>query len=244
MAELRDEGVPAILDVGRNQGRPYYVMELVEGFTLHALLKSGVSIPFPVCLDLAMALCDVLSSLHEHTRDGLERSITHCDIKPANIMLTPSGTLKLLDFGIASVKGSPMMDNISCGTARYMAPEQISGNRLDGRADIFSMGILLFELVTAERMFRNPDRNVLLRDRMRIDETLDRDKVVAKLGAYCSGLPQVVLTCMKRNPDHRYPSVDTLRRRLKTLRRRIRGGPGLHGWTSSFFASQAETKPF
>jgi serine/threonine protein kinase len=241
MAELCDDSVPVILDVGRTQGRPYYVMELVEGLTLYALLKAGIPIPFPVCLDLGMALCDVLSTLHTHTRDGLERSITHCDIKPANIMLTPSGTLKLLDFGIASVKGSPMIDNVSYGTARYMAPEQISGHGLDGRADIFSLGVLLFELVTAERMFRDNGPAGLLRDRLLIDDTLDRERVVAKLGGHCPGLPQVVLTCMKGNPEHRYPSVDALRTRLKTLRRRIRGGPGVHGWASTFFSGQTAT---
>jgi serine/threonine-protein kinase len=154
IAALNHPNACTLYDVGPN----YLVMELVEGSTLAECLKSG-AIPLQQSLNIARQIADALEAAHE-------KGITHRDLKPGNIKIKPDGTVKVLDFGLAKVGGTPAMrsDNsptmpldqteagVILGTAAYMAPEQAKGKAVDQRADVYAFGVVLYEMVTGQRL--------------------------------------------------------------------------------------------
>lgn len=150
-ARVTHPHVCTIYEVGEHEGTPFLVMELLDGETVAARLVRGPLGPFEACAILVPTL-EALDALH---REGL----VHLDIKPANVFVTSRG-VKLVDFGLArgTAANDPGMTSSSAGllagTPSYMAPEQVRGEAVDARTDIFAAGVLLFELVTGERPFR------------------------------------------------------------------------------------------
>lgn len=150
-ARVTHPNVCTIYEVGEHEGTPFLVMELLDGETVADRLARGSLGPFEACAILIPAL-DALDALHH---EGL----VHLDIKPANVFMTSRG-VKLVDFGLArgTAANDPGATNSSAGllagTPSYMAPEQVRGEAVDARTDIFAAGVLLFELVTGERPFR------------------------------------------------------------------------------------------
>src|SRR5262245_46215949 len=158
VAALNHPNIVTIYSVEHDGGVHFLTMELVTGRALDRLLEGG---PLPVTQihELARAMADALTAAHD-------KGIVHRDLKPANVMLTESGRLKVLDFGLAKVQpgGGPSRDGNSAtglateagsvlGTPAYMSPEQVSGMQVDHRTDIFSFGILLYEIATGVRPF-------------------------------------------------------------------------------------------
>ena len=158
VAALNHPNICHVYDVGSD----YLVMELVEGRTLAERIKQG-AVPLPEALKISRQIGDALEAAHE-------KGIVHRDIKPGNIILRPDGTAKVLDFGLAKIKESSpagerfehsqslTMEPVSrcgvfAGTAAYMAPEQARGKLADKRADIWAFGVILFEMLTGERLF-------------------------------------------------------------------------------------------
>jgi eukaryotic-like serine/threonine-protein kinase len=151
---LNHPNICKVFDAGNWQGRPYLAMELLEGQPLDELLAAG-PLPATQVVHIAMGVAGALDAAHAI-------GVVHRDIKPANIFLTAAGVVKVLDFGLAKVKLSsvPMGDDaptvamvatrpgMLLGSLPYMSPEQICGELLDGRADLFSLGVTLFELAT------------------------------------------------------------------------------------------------
>lgn len=152
-ARVAHPNVCTIHEVGEHEGTPFLVMELLDGETVADRLARGPLGPFEACAILIPAL-DALDALHQ---EGL----VHLDIKPANVFVTSRG-VKLVDFGLT--RGTAAGDRVStittsgvgllAGTPSYMAPEQVRGEAVDARTDVFAAGVLLFELVTGERPFR------------------------------------------------------------------------------------------
>jgi serine/threonine protein kinase len=151
--------IATIYEIGESEGHHWIAMELVEGETLAGRLKRS-TLSTATVLDIGIQVCEGLGRAHE-------KGIIHRDIKPANIMLAPDGQVKLLDFGpakisplegqtvISSDSGEPpTLPGLAMGTARYMSPEQIFGQPVDRRSDIFSLGIVFFEMVTGQAPFR------------------------------------------------------------------------------------------
>ena len=155
IASLSHPNICAVFDVGHEAGRDYLVMELLDGETLHQRLMRG---PFGMSalVDTAVDLADALDSAHT-------RGVIHRDLKPANIFLTPRGQPKILDFGLAKavavIGGTTLEDGgltspgAMVGTLVYMSPEQLRGEPLDGRTDLFSLGLVLYEMATGRRAF-------------------------------------------------------------------------------------------
>lgn len=151
-----------IHDIGDHLGRPYLVMELLDGQTLKELAQSG-PVEIDTLVDISAQLAAALDAAHDN-------NIIHRDVKPANIMMTGKGTAKLLDFGLAklnqetlSLEQTMTIDHQSrtqpgvvMGTIAYMSPEQARGEELDNRSDLFSLGVVLYELATGENPFENP----------------------------------------------------------------------------------------
>ena len=162
IAALSHPGICAIYDVGTTPV-PFLVMELLEGETLHQRLQRG-PFEFPPLIETGLALADALATAHA-------RGVIHRDLKPANIILTPRGP-KIVDFGLARVtetvatpelgattyptrlENAPLTDaGVAIGTVSYMSPEQLRGDTLDGRTDLFSLGLVLYEMTTGRRAF-------------------------------------------------------------------------------------------
>lgn len=159
---LNHPNILAVYDIGNYQGAPYLVSELLEGQTLHARL-GGVALSPRKAIEYALQIAAGLGAAHE-------KGITHRDLKPENIFITNDGRVKILDFGLAKLTrpgaapaGQPGSDapktaaGIVMGTVGYMSPEQVRGLTVDHRSDIFSFGVLFYEMLTGKRAFKAED---------------------------------------------------------------------------------------
>jgi eukaryotic-like serine/threonine-protein kinase len=222
-ARLAHPGLVQVFDVGSEDGLEYIVMELVPGRSLRELLAARRRLTPAETVSIGAQLADALAYVH---RQGL----VHCDVKPRNVMLTPDGTVKLLDFGIAegtdSTRTLPLGE--VRGSAAYISPEQARGERPDARSDIYALGILLYELLAGHPPFTGPDVHTVVVQRLVADPPRLRPSNPQVPGA----LEQVVLTALARDPAARYQSAsdlsDALSRALtvgvRTPRKRLVAG--------------------
>lgn len=212
---LSHPGVMTIHDVGESGGRPFMAMELLEGRTLQKKLEEDGPLPVRDVLDIGIQLADALDYAH---RQG----VIHRDVKADNIVMTGQGNrVKLTDFGIARLRQSrptgPETDPSIVGTPNYMAPEQIRGDRIDQRADLYALGVLLYRLLSGRLPFaRKRTRDTLkaiLTERPAPLRPRDRNTP--------STLIAVIRTLMARSPADRYGTgaelADDLREILKDL---------------------------
>lgn len=155
LAGLSHPGLPKVVDHFEQDGKAYLVMEFVPGDSLLAVARrEGLPLPLPRVLDWARQICEVLDYLHHRPTPIIFR-----DLKPANVMLTPEGRIKLVDFGIARIfKPGKDRDTQAFGTLGYSAPEQYGQSQTDPRADIYSLGVLLHQLLTGYDPTRTPFR--------------------------------------------------------------------------------------
>jgi len=153
---LSHPGIVTIYDAGEQGGLAYIAMEFLDGKDLRAYVAKGALLPLRKVIDHAADIAEALAYAH---RQG----VVHRDIKPANIMLLNSGAVKITDFGIARIMASSKTrTGVVKGTPYYMAPEQITGKKVDGRCDIFSLGIVLFQLLTGSLPFTAPSPGELM----------------------------------------------------------------------------------
>ncbi len=145
---LNHPNIMTVYDAGEEMDLAYIAMELLDGRDLTPSCRKGSLLPWPRAAEVAAKVADALCFAHE-------RGIVHRDIKPANIMLLKNGEVKVTDFGIARIQAiSQTKTGAVLGTPSYMSPEQIAGQKVDGRSDLFSLGIVLFELLAGERPFK------------------------------------------------------------------------------------------
>jgi serine/threonine-protein kinase len=178
-----------------NKSRPYLVMECLEGETLYEVLKRRRALPEAEALSIAARLCDALEYLHA-------RGIVHRDLKPENVMLCRDGSLKLMDFGIALYPQCRRLTFIGFapGTPHYMAPERVKGKRGDGRTDIYSLGAILYQMLTGVIAFDDSDITAIMNARVTGDPEAPR-----KLNpAISEQAEEIVLHAMARDPASRY----------------------------------------
>ena len=144
---LTHPNIVVVFDAGEEGGLFYITMEFVEGRSLQSLIDSRQHFPVSRVLKLMEQVCSALDFAHQH-------NVVHRDIKPANLMLTSDDTVKITDFGTAKILqfGTAQTAHVM-GTPSYMSPEQVKGTPVDGRSDIFSLGVILYELMTGENHF-------------------------------------------------------------------------------------------
>jgi len=203
---LHHPNIVRVFDSGEEAGRPWLAMEFVEGSDLAALLHAG---PPPVewAIDILRQLCEGLGYAHR-------LGVVHRDVKPQNVRLTPAGDVKIVDFGIARVPGSSLTARgVALGSVQYLAPEQIVGGEVDGRADIFAVGVLAFQMLSGHRPF---EADTLPATLARIAET-QVDGSLLPTTAYSRGLEAVVLKALARDPGARYASFHEMRRALAAV---------------------------
>ena len=145
--QLSHKNIITIHDLGEHDGQPYLAMEYLQGQDLFARMRAPQRISLRRRMEIATEMCEGLDYAHVH-------GVVHRDIKPANIFITDAGTVKILDFGLARLVTSELTrSNMMMGTINYMAPEQIRGERVDHRADIFSTAVVMYELLSGRRAF-------------------------------------------------------------------------------------------
>jgi predicted Ser/Thr protein kinase/tetratricopeptide (TPR) repeat protein len=195
--KLSHENITVIYEVGEDEGRPYIAMEYLTGADLGTLLEKGEQISFTQKLDYAIQICRGLSFSHSH-------GIVHRDIKPANIRIAGRGKVKIMDFGIAKPESSSLTrTGAIIGTPFYMSPEQIQGRKIDTRSDIFSFGVLFFELLTGKKPFSGEESTAVMY-KIVYDEPEPIDG--SEIGHH-KGLRQVILKLLAKNPDKRYQDL-------------------------------------
>ena len=149
---LSHPNIVNVFDYGEDSGILYLIMEYLEGRSLEKLVEGKKILPIETIIPMCDQVCSALDHAHE-------RGIVHRDIKPANIMILNNGMVKVTDFGIAKMVSMGMTQaGLVLGTPNYMSPEQVKGRQVDGRSDIFSLGVILYNLVTGEKPF--PGQNI------------------------------------------------------------------------------------
>ena len=224
-SSLNHPNICTIHDIGEDEGHPFIVMELMEGQTLRERLIRG-RLKVHELVDLGIQTADALQGAHG-------AGIVHRDIKPANIFLTGRGQVKLLDFGLAKLTTvAPGSDSetlataehtaagTTLGTVSYMSPEQASGEELDGRTDLFSLGVVLYECATGKPPFEGKTHAVILSailNRAPTPPGLLNPELPARL-------QDVITTCLEKDRELRYQSAADLRADLKRIRRDLESG--------------------
>ena len=218
IAALNHPNICAIYDIGQQDDRQYFVMELLEGETMHRRLARG---PLDVAtfLEQAIALADALDAAHS-------RGLIHRDLKPANIFVAVRGQVKILDFGLA--KQMPSFEDVThaaddkltdpavgVGTLAYMSPEQLRGERLDARTDVFSLGLVLYEMATGHHAFSG-STGAVISAAILSQETKPPRQLRPELPVR---LEETILKALEKDRDLRCQGVAELRADLKRLRR-------------------------
>jgi serine/threonine-protein kinase len=205
---LNHSNIVTIHDVGKSDAVAYIAMEFLPGRSLREILDSGVVLPPEKIADIAAQVADGLAYAHEN-------GIVHRDVKPPNIMVLDSGLVKITDFGIALLPaGSRTMAGTVFGSPKYMSPEQVAAGDVDGRADIYSLGAVLYEMLTGLPPFAGGDLNAVLTQV--INETpaapSSRNKSIAPAFDY------IVARAMAKNRDDRYGSALAMASDLRNFR--------------------------
>lgn len=152
--KLNHPNIVTVYDVGEDGGLAYIAMEYLDGPSLRQVLDSGKALSLDAMVNITAQIADALEYAQRF-------GIVHRDVKPANIMIMPSGTAKLTDFGVAHMPASSVtMTGIIVGSPKYLSPEQVLGREIDGRADIFSLGVVLYEMLTGRTPFDSPEITV------------------------------------------------------------------------------------
>ena len=191
----------------REKSRLYLAMEFVEGELLRDRLRRERRLPIATAVGFGIQIADALAYLHDH-------GVVHRDLKPENVMLTPDGGVKLMDFGIALDETLRKMTwsgfSQTMGTPDYMAPEQIKGKRGDARTDLYSLGVILYEMLTGELPWSGENVYAALRAKLQDDPVPPR-RLRPEIPP---ALEEVVLHALERDPHHRPESALELREAL------------------------------
>jgi serine/threonine-protein kinase len=205
---LTHPNIVVVYDAGEEAGIFYITMELVLGRSLQALLDARQPFPLPRSLRIIEQACAALGYAHQH-------NIVHRDIKPANLMITEDDTVKITDFGTAKIlRFNATQTAQVIGTPSYMSPEQIKGRQVDGRADIFALGVILYELVTGEKPF--PGESVTTVIYKIVNEEPVPPRSLAP--SIHPGLAALILHALAKDPTERFQTCAELAEALKNYR--------------------------
>ena len=214
-AMLRHPHLVDIYDYGEEEGLPWLAMELIEGGSLWDRLESG-PLPASEALRIASEVASGLEHMHAFERDGAPVRLVHRDLKPANILLD-HGLAKITDYGLARIVAgdSGTWSDAIAGTPSYMSPEQVRGQPLDGRSDLFSLGAILYEMLTGRRLLGGDSVPTIVMQIVRIEELLSQ---LDPVDGFVSGLAAVLRRCLREDPAARWPDLRAFREALGALR--------------------------
>lgn len=234
VAALNHPNIVTIYSVEESEGVHFITMELVKGKTVtEQISKKGL--PLNTFFEIAIPLADAVSAAHE-------KGIIHRDLKPDNLMVSDEGGLKILDFGLAKLKQefaqegiselptqSPTQEGRILGTVAYMSPEQAEGKSVDHRSDIFSVGIILYEMATGERPFKGETTVSILSSIVKDTPTSvtevnpDRPRILSR----------IIKRCLAKDPTRRYQTALDLRNELEELKQEVESGEVVEGFATA-----------
>jgi len=204
---LNHPNIVTIYDAGEDQGVFYIAMEYIPGKTLAQLLVEVRVVSAEQLVNIGNQICTGLDYAHI-------KGVIHRDIKPPNIMIAPDGTVKIMDFGIAKAGASLTHTGEVLGTPNYMSPEQVRGRDLDGRTDLFSTGVILYEMATGERPFNGQNVTTIIYKIIHENPAAPRELDVT----VHPGLSQVITKCLAKDPEDRYQSGSDLAMALRSYK--------------------------
>jgi hypothetical protein len=190
--EISHANVCRVFDVGEMDGRLFLTMEYVDGEDLSSLLRRIGQFPQAKGLDIARQMCAGLAAAHDH-------GVLHRDLKPGNIMLDGRGRVRITDFGLAALSENLGGEEVSAGTPAYMAPEQLAGIEVTQRSDIYSLGLVMYEIFTGKKMYEASSMGELLRLR----ETSSPSSISAIVKDIDPLTERVIQRCLERDPAKR-----------------------------------------
>jgi serine/threonine protein kinase len=212
-ARLQHANIVTVFELGEDRGLPFIAMELLPGVDLETLVRSGDPLLLEEKLEIMVQVLRGLHYAHEH-------GIVHRDIKPSNIRLLEDGTAKIMDFGIAKLGATGVTKTgMMVGTVHYMSPEQIRGKTLDGRSDVFSAGVILYELLSGQRPFVGENATAILY-KIITDPPPGLDPSVA--GA-APDLQAILDHALAKDPAARYATATLMAEDLAAVATRLRG---------------------
>jgi serine/threonine-protein kinase len=197
--KLDHPGVVKVLN-DEERSRRYMVLEWVDGRLLRQLLNEQKKFPPERAIKITRALCDILGYIHS-------QGVVHRDLKPENIMVGPDDQVKLIDFGIAANAGSRRLTfaklTEAMGTPDYISPEQVKGKRGDARSDIYSLGIMFYEMLTGKVPFTGPNPFVIMNERL-LNNPVPPREVNPEVTPQ---LQEIIYRALERDPNKRYPNA-------------------------------------
>lgn len=227
-SQIKHPNAVEIMDLGEQDGVLFLVMEWIEGVPLNHLMKAAKGrggIPTAIAARIAMQACAGLHAAHELKNDkGKPVGLVHRDVSPQNLLVTFDGVTKVVDFGVAkatALGGGATQAGQVKGKVSYMAPEQVNGEGLDRRADVFALGIVLYALTTGKHPFRRESEAATMYNICSPDPVVKPSAVV---DGYAPELEPIVLKALAKNRDDRYPSCDAFFRALGQLPMHLRVG--------------------
>jgi non-specific serine/threonine protein kinase len=243
LAALNHPHIVSIFSVEEAEGLHFLTMELVEGKTLTRVIPRG-GLPLSRFFQIAIPLTEAVSAAHE-------KGITHRDLKPGNVMVTEEGRVKVLDFGLAKLRAdtAPAADTQATtregtepgrvmGTAPYMSPEQVQGKPVDHRSDVFSLGIMLYEMVMGDRPFQGDTAAELASSILRDTPA----SVTERKADLPRDLGRLIKHCLEKEPTRRLQSVLDVRNELEELRHEVDTGEALTSTGAPITARRVDAK--
>src|SRR5437867_800302 len=208
---LNHPNLISVYDIGEHDGKPYIVEELLEGETLRARVRAG-PLSGRRAIDYGIQIARGMAAAHE-------KGIIHRDLKPENIFITNDGRVKILDFGLAKLTSTSEDGDAATlhktepgrvmGTAAYMSPEQVRGEKVDGRSDIFSFGCVLYEMLTGSQPFSRPSGAETMNAILHSDP--------ADISKITPALARILAKCLEKHPQARFQSAGDLAFHLEAI---------------------------
>ena len=206
-ASLNHPNICTIYGIDENSGQIFIAMELIEGQTLR---EKTQTFSVKQSVEIGIQIADGLAAAHE-------KGIVHRDIKPENIMIRKDGIVQIMDFGLAKLRGSTRLTTSRSllGTIAYMSPEQVQGLETDHRTDVFSLGIILYELLAGQSPFTGVHEAAIIYEIVNVSPK----PISAIVRTIDTRLEQVVLKCLEKEPNERYQSVKDVAVDLRRIKR-------------------------
>jgi len=222
VATLQHPNIAQVYEIGAVAGSYFFVMEYVDGADLRRLIEATIAkrqrVPLADAVYIIAHVCTALHYAHEkHDLDGRALQIIHRDVSPSNVLISHDGAVKVCDFGVAKAhhRGEITERGVLKGKFSYMSPEQCQSKPLDRRSDVFSIGILLYELTTLSKLFRGPSDYAMMQQ---IVEARVQPPAL-RVPDYPRELEHIVMKALARDPSQRYPTAQALQLDLEEFAR-------------------------
>jgi serine/threonine protein kinase len=249
IGKLKHPNIAQAYELGKIEGTYYIAMEYVAGPNLGQVLsqsrRCAGAIPLPIILEILIQLCDALEHAHDlRDESGKPLNLIHRDISPMNVIVSRAGTVKLIDFGIAKVRGSCVetQAGIIKGKHAYVAPEYTLGTGLDRRVDLWGLGVVAHEMITGRRLFLSDNEGETIRN-VRLMEIPPPSRIANNISPE---LDDIVMTALQRDPDLRWQNAGAMRAALTAEARRQRAvvsGAQIRDWIEWAFRQPTRESP-